>query len=82
MVAGMLLSSVSGLLLVSQFIRRLAERFTTRRIITIGLIMGGIAQIGLGILGEPVPRPTFSVHSPDSQALRPTVVAIASVPQA
>ena len=53
--AGVLLSGVSGVLLFSQFIRRLAERFTTRLIITMGFFMGGIAQIGLGILGEPIP---------------------------
>lgn len=53
--AGVLLSGVSGLLLFSQYIKKIADRFTTRRVITAGLVIAGIAQISLGILGEPAP---------------------------
>ncbi|MFT5115211.1 MAG: ACDE family multidrug resistance protein [Parasphingorhabdus sp.] len=53
--AGVLLSFVSGLLLFSPIIRRSADRYGTRRIIMIGLIITGVSVISLGLLQSPRP---------------------------
>jgi MFS family permease len=54
-VAGVLLSGISGLLLLSPVVRRLAEQFTTKRIIIVALSIAGVSMFGLGLLGKPTP---------------------------
>jgi hypothetical protein len=53
--AGVLLSGISGMLLLSPLVRHAAERFTTKRVIISGLSLGGLSMIGLGLTGEPTP---------------------------
>lgn len=54
-VAGLFLSSVSALLFLSLLIRKLAERFGTRSIIFISLLLCGFSIIAVGLIGEPRP---------------------------
>jgi MFS family permease len=54
-VAGGLLSLVSGLLLISPLIRRLAGRYTIRRIIIYALVLTGVSITMLYFIGEPKP---------------------------
>ncbi len=53
--AGVLLSSVSGLLFFSPTIGRASQRFGTRRVIYVGLSLTGLSLVALGMLGEPTP---------------------------
>lgn len=52
---GMLLSGVSGLLLLSPLVRKLADRFGTRQVIILSLILTGASTIVLGLMGAPKP---------------------------
>lgn len=54
-VAGMLLSAISGMLLLSPLVRRAAERYTTKRVIIMGLAVGGTSMLCLGLHGDPTP---------------------------
>lgn len=54
-VAGGLLSLVSGLLLISPFIRRLSIRFGTRVVIVTAFILAGVSILMLYVTGEPKP---------------------------
>lgn len=54
-VAGGLLSLVSGLLLLSPFIRRLASRFGIRVVIVRAFILTGVSVLCLYFVGEPKP---------------------------
>lgn len=54
-VAGGLLSLVSGLLLLSPFIRRLASRFGIRVVIVRAFILTGVSILCLYFVGEPEP---------------------------
>ncbi|MEZ5534318.1 MAG: MFS transporter [Thiolinea sp.] len=52
-VAGVLLSGISGLLLFSPLVRRIAEQFSTKRVIITALSIIGLSMLGLGSLGKP-----------------------------
>lgn len=54
-VAGVFLSLVSSLLIVSPLIRRIASRFSTRLVIVCALWSTGLAMAMLYLLGEPKP---------------------------
>ena len=54
-VAGGLLSLVSGLLLISPLIRRLASRYGTRVVIVRAFILTGVSILSLYFVGEPKP---------------------------
>jgi hypothetical protein len=54
-VAGGLLSLASALLLISPFIRRLAGRWGTRRLIISGLLLAGSSILMLFLIGAPKP---------------------------
>jgi len=54
-VAGVFLSVVSSLLIVSPLIRRMASRYGTRLVIVCALWSTGIAMVVLYLLGEPQP---------------------------
>ena len=53
--AGLFLSSVSALLFLSLLVRKLAERFGTRSIILVSLLLCGTSIIAVGLIGEPKP---------------------------
>jgi ACDE family multidrug resistance protein len=53
--AGLFLSTVSALLFLSLLVRKLAERFGTRSIILISLLLCGTSIIAVGLIGEPKP---------------------------
>ena len=53
--AGGLLSFVSGLLLLSPMVQKLADRFYTRTIIVYSLVFSSLSISGLFFLGEPQP---------------------------
>ncbi|MEM7193926.1 MAG: MFS transporter [Pseudomonadota bacterium] len=53
--AGVMLSAVSALLMISPFIRRIAGRFSTRRTIIGGLVLTSASIMVLYLLGEPRP---------------------------
>ena len=55
MFAAGLLSAASGLLFLSPLIRRLAERFTTKRVIICGLVVAGSSMLILGLIGSAQP---------------------------
>jgi len=54
-VAGLLLSGVSGLLFLSPVVRHLADRFGTRQVITVALVLTGLSAVALGVLGPAKP---------------------------
>ena len=54
-VAGVFLSIVSSLLIISPFIRRMASRFGTRLVIIGALWSTGLSMVALFLLGEPQP---------------------------
>lgn len=54
-ISGILLSAVSGLLLFSPIVQRLADRFGTRQILIVSSTLVGGSSVALGLLGEPQP---------------------------
>ena len=54
-VAGLFLSTVSALLFLSLIIRKGAERFGTRTVIFVSLLLCGTSIIAVGLTGEPRP---------------------------
>lgn len=54
-VAGAFLSLVSSLLIISPLIRRLAGRYSTRRVIVCALLLTGVSMAMLYLVGEPKP---------------------------
>ncbi len=53
--AGILVSGVSGLLLFSPLVRRLAERYSTRKVMILALTTAGFSMFALATIGTPAP---------------------------
>ena len=53
--AGILVSGVSGLLLFSPLVRRLAERYSTRKVMILALTSAGFSMFALAAIGKPAP---------------------------